>query len=254
MAKFDDKIVLVTGASSGIGWETSLLFANKKAHVIAIARREDLLESLYKKIKKDNGQITIIKCDVTDQQQVNQTIKRVLDQIGCPDILVNNAGIIEIDTVINTDISKIKQIMNTNYFGMVYMTKGLLPHMVQRESGHIVNVASLAASFGLPMISAYCASKSAMLGFSEGLRHELLESGIGVTVVSPIMVRTGFVDKSGYALSPQSVAKAILRASNSPRAEITVPTIARAGVIIKHAIPFLTDSIIAKVFRKSINK
>lgn len=254
MASFDGKTVLVTGASSGIGWEASLLFAERGAGVIAIARREDLLESLYAKITKNNGQITIIKCDVTDQQQVNQTIKRVLKEVKCPDILVNNAGIIEIDTVINTDISKIKKIMDTNYFGMVYMTKGFLPHMVKKGSGHIVNVASLAASFGLPMISSYCASKFAMLGFSEGLRHELFGSGIGVTVVSPIMVRTGFVNKSGYALSPQSVARAILRASNSPRAEITVPAIARAGVIVKHAIPFLTDSIIARVFRKSIGK
>lgn len=254
MTNFNGKTVLVTGASSGIGWEASLLFAEQGASVIGIARRKDLLESLHEKIIKNNGKITVIKCDITNQQQVDQAIQQVLNKIKCPDILVNNAGIIEIDTVVNTDISKIKKIMDTNYFGMVYMTKGLLPHMIRRGSGHIVNVASLAASFGLPMITSYCASKFAMLGFSEGLRHELSGSGIGVTVVSPIMVRTGFVNKLGYALSPQSVAKAILRASNSPRAEITVPTIARAGVIVKHAVPFLTDSIIARVFRKSIGK
>lgn len=255
MADFAGKTVLITGASSGIGWESSLLFAKRGANIIAIARRENLLEQLRKEIAKDNGNITTIRCDVSDIQQVNQTTERVLDKAGCPDILVNNAGIIEFDTIVDTNISKIEKIMKTNYFGMVYMTKGFLPHMIQRKSGHIVNVASLAASFGLPMIASYCASKFAMLGFSEGLRHELSGSGVGVTVVSPIMVRTDFINnRTGYALTPQSVAKAILRAASSPRAEITVPGVARAAVIVKHAIPFLTDSIISKVFRKSIKQ
>ena len=137
--------------------------------------------------------------------------------------------------------------MATNYFGMVYCIKNFLPKMLEQNSGHIVNVASVAASFGLPGIASYCASKFAMLGFSEGLQHELKGTGVGVTVVSPIMVRTNFFDhpsfdsmpkNSSTAISAESVAKAILKAANSSRLEIIVPPIVRGAVWAKHTFPY----------------
>ena len=149
--------------------------------------------------------------------------------------------------------------MATNYFGMVYCIKNFLPKMIEQKSGHIVNVASVAASFGLPGIASYCASKFAMLGFSEGLRYELKGTGIGITVVSPIMVRTNFFDHPSFesmpkfsptSLSAETVAKAVVKASNSSRLEIIVPSMVRGAVWVKHTIPYLINPIIGSAFKK----
>lgn len=249
---FGGETVLVTGASSGIGRDTALAFARRGASLVLVARRRDLLESLRDTIREGGGRAAAIPCDVSDRAAVEEAASHILES-GCPDILVNNAGFAVFGSVLDSDISDIESQMATNYMGMVYVTKAFLPHMVERRSGHIVNVASVAASFGLPTAAAYCASKSAMLGFSEGLRHELAGTGVGVTVVSPITVRTGFfggAEVPGYSVSSGSVASCILRAARSPRAEITVPAAARLAIWAKHGIPYLTDGVIARVFAR----
>ena len=247
---FGGETVLVTGASSGIGRAAALAFAGKGARTILVARRRELLDSLRATILKSGGEASVVPCDVSDKAAVEEAASRILES-GCPDILVNNAGFALFGSVLDADIPGMESQMATNYMGMVYVTKAFLPHMVERGSGHIVNVASVAASFGLPTVAAYCASKSAMLGFSEGLRHELAGTGVGVTVVSPITVRTGFFGGAaapGYSVSPESVASCILRAARSRRAEITVPGIARLAIWAKHGIPYLTDHLISRVF------
>ena len=134
--------------------------------------------------------------------------------------------------------------------------------MIEKKSGHIVNVASVAASFGLPGIASYCASKFAMLGFSEGLKHELSGSGVGITVVSPIMVKTDFFEHPSFEKMPKysptslnatTVAKAILKAANSSRLEIIVPSVVRGAVWAKHTFPYFINPIIGKSFKKQLD-
>lgn len=256
---FKNKAVLITGASSGIGKETAIQFAKRGARLVLVARRKQKLENLKKDLQKFSVPIMICQCDVSDKSQVKEMSQKVLEEFGSIDILVNNAGFAIYGSVYDLTIEEIESQMATNYFGMVYCTKNFLPSMIEKKSGHIVNVASVAASFGLPGIASYCASKFAMLGFSEGLKHELKGTGVGITVVSPIMVRTDFFDHPSFekmpkysptSLSAKTVAKAILRAANSPRLEVIVPSLVRGAVWIKQTIPFVINPILGSAFKR----
>ena len=259
---FKDKVVLITGASSGIGRASAIQFAKKGATIILVSRRKEKLDQVDKDLKKFNVSTLVCECDVSDKFQVKKISKTILEKYESVDILVNNAGFAIHGSVSNLTIEEIESQMATNYFGMVYCIKNFLPSMIKKKSGHIVNVASVAGSFGLPGIASYCASKFAMLGFSEGLKHELKGTGVGVTVVSPIMVRTNFFDHSSFenmpkysptSLSAETVANAILKAADSPRLEIIVPSVVRVAVWLKNTFPYLINSILGSVFKKQLS-
>ena len=259
---FKNKTVLITGASSGIGKQTVIEFAKLGANIILVARRKEKLDDLASQLEKFNITTFVCQCDVSDKTQVKEMSKTVLEKFDSIDVLVNNAGFAIYGSVKDLSIDEIESQMETNYFGMMYCIKNFLPSMLDKKSGHIVNVASVAASFGLPGIASYCASKFAMLGFSEGLKHELNGTGVGVTVVSPIMVRTDFFDHPSFekmpkysptSLSSKTVAKAILKAANSPRLEIIVPSVVRSAVWLKHTFPYFINPIIGKSFKKQLD-
>ena len=259
---FKNKTVLITGASSGIGKQTAIEFAKQGANIILVARRKEKLDEIATQLEKFNIITFVCQCDVSDKAQVKEMSKNVLEKFDSIDVLVNNAGFAIYGSVKELSIDEIESQMETNYFGMMYCIKNFLPSMLDKKSGHIVNVASVAASFGLPGIASYCASKFAMLGFSEGLKHELHGTGVGVTVVSPIMVRTDFFDHPSFekmpkysptSLSSKTVAKAILKASNSPRLEIIVPSVVRSAVWLKHTFPYFINPIMGKSFKKQLD-
>jgi len=259
---FKNKVVLITGASSGIGKETAIKFAKSGANVILVARRKDKLEQVADKLREFPVSVLVCQCDVSKKEQVKEMSETVLKKWDSVDILVNNAGFAIYGSVSDLTIDEIESQMDTNYFGMVYCIKNFLPSMLKKKSGHIVNVASVAASFGLPGIASYCASKFAMLGFSEGLKHELKNTGVGITVVSPIMVRTDFFDHPSFenmprfsplSLNSKTVTKAILRASNSPRLEIIVPSVVRGAVWMKSTFPYFINPILGKSFKNKLD-
>ena len=261
---FKNKVVVITGASSGIGEAAALKFSKKGAKIVLVARRKDKLLEVENKIKEFSQSTLVCQCDVSNKEEVNLMSKIVLDKFGRIDILVNNAGFVIYGKVNELTSEEIVSQMETNYFGMIYCTKAFLPQMLKQHSGHIVNVASVGASFSVPGVSSYCATKFAMLGFSEGLRHELYGTGVGLTVVSPIMVRTPLFEhpsfanfskfSTGISLSSETVAKTIIKASNSSRLEIVVPTVARAAIWFKQTFPFLINPIIGRMFRKQLTK
>jgi len=259
---FKNKVVLITGASSGIGRQTAIEFAKLGANIVLVARRKEKLEQVANELKEFHISTLVYQCDVSKKDQVKEMSKAVLEKFDSLDILVNNAGFAIYGSVSDLTIDEIESQMETNYFGMIYCIKNFLPSMLNKKSGHIVNVASVAASFGLPGIASYCASKFAMLGFSEGLKHELKDTGVGITVVSPIMVRTNFFDNSSFekmpkyspmSLSSKTVAKAILKAANSPRLEIIVPPIVRGAVWMKNTFPYFINPIFGKSFKKQLD-
>jgi short-subunit dehydrogenase len=259
---FKNKVVLITGASSGIGKQTAIEFAKLGSSIILVARRKNNLEQVENELKQFNVNTLVCTCDVSKKDQVEKMSKIVLKKFNSIDILVNNAGFAIYGSVYDLSINDIESQMETNYFGMIYCVKNFLPLMLEKKSGHIVNVASVAASFGLPGIASYCASKFAMLGFSEGLKHELSGTGVGITVVSPIMVKTAFFDHPSFkkmpkysptSLNSKTVAKAIVQASNSSRLEIITPSIVRIAVWLKYTFPYFINPILGKSFKKQLD-
>jgi short-subunit dehydrogenase len=265
--RFDEKIVLITGASSGIGRQVAIDFANKGARaVILVARTLSKLEAIEKMLQTNPNSVAeavAYSCDISRKTDVIGMGKDIIQRFGRVDILVNNAGFGIYGKVLDQTIEDIEAITYTNYLGTVYCSKVFLDSMINRRSGHIVNVASVAASFGVAGLAAYCGAKYAVLGFSESIYHELHRTGVGITVVSPIAVKTNFFNNesfknhmpnyTGFALEPKIVSKAILAAAKSPRLEIMVPFFMRAGVWFKHTVPYIVNPIIGAHFRKQLN-
>ena len=259
--KFNDKSILITGASSGIGRQTAIDIAKyNPKHLVLVSRNIDRLNQVRENIKTEIN-ISTYQCDVSDKSSVIQLKEDIIDKLGKLDILINNAGFGRYENVVNQRLEDIESITATNYFGMIYCTKAFLDSMIARKKGHIINVASLAASFGIPNMAAYCGSKYAMLGFSESLYHELKGTGVKITVISPIAVKTNFFNnktfnkkmphKLGYVLDPKKVSDAIIKAVDSSRFEITVPSYMRVAVWIKHSFPYLVNYIIQNSFKNA---
>ena len=262
--KFEGQVVLVTGASSGIGRQVSLDFSGQGVQsIILVARSQSKLEDLEKTIrKKFDIQTIVYPCDVSKKSEVEQMGREILDRCGHIDVLVNNAGFGLYGKVQDQSIEQIEAVTFTNFLGVVYCTKVFLGSMITRKSGHIVNIASVAASFGVAGLSAYCASKYAVLGFSESLSQELHGTGVGLTVVSPMGVKTNFFNNSSFdgrnpyderfMLKTKTVSNAVLAAATSHRLEIIVPFYMRVGVWLKHTVPFILNPVIGFLFRREL--
>ncbi len=227
---FDGKVVVITGASSGIGMEAALSFAGRGAHLVLVARNEKRLQETKKECEDaGSGKIITLKCDVSDYAQVKKACAKIKKGFGSVDVLVNNAGYGLYGQFREAKIEDYENLMQTNYFGTVYFTKELLPLM--DRGSHIVNISSMAGKLPLTNYSGYCASKFAVWGFTESIYHELLSEGIFVHLICPSATRTRFFDNESFANhphkkhpekmeDPKAVAKWIIDAIESDKLEI----------------------------------
>lgn len=184
-----NKIVLVTGGSSGIGLAAAKMLAAAGSHVWLTARRQELLEAALKEVEAaqidPSQQFGIVPADVADPDQAAQAVEIVTRSMGVPDVVINSAGITHPGYIHELPLEKFESLMQVNYFGTVYVTKFVLPGMIERGSGHIINISSMAGYLGVFGYSAYGASKFAVTGFSESLRAEMKPHGIRVAVAFP---------------------------------------------------------------------
>lgn len=188
MEHFRGKRVFVTGGSSGIGKETAKLLAGWGAHVVIGARGEERLAQALEEVKAaagDEQTIDQVRIDVSDRASVQAAAAQVIKILDGLDILINNAGIAHPSSILDTPDDVFESMMQVNYFGMVWTTKAFLPHFYAQKSGHIANVSSMLGFMGIYGYTAYAASKYAMTGFSDALRQELIDYGIGITVLFP---------------------------------------------------------------------
>lgn len=188
MKDLKNKTVWITGASDGIGKELAIQLAELGAKIILTARSTDKLNEVKNSLK-GTGHI-VYPMDLMDVAAIPKGVEEVLSQVGNVDILVNNAGISQRSLAKNTDMSVDRKIMELDYFAVVALTKGVLPQMLARKSGHIVSISSVAGKFGAPMRTAYCGAKHAVIGFMDSLRAEVHHDNIKVLNVTPGSVKT----------------------------------------------------------------
>ena len=239
-----DKTVVITGASSGIGRAAAFEFARRGANLVIGARRGDKLEEVAKECRSFGVKCTPIVADVTKQSDCERLIK----ESGAVDVLINNAGFAYFDAIENAQPDHLEAMMQTNYFGTVWCTQAVLPQMLARGDGTIVNVASIAGIMGYARMGGYCATKFALIGFSEALRDEVIGRGVRVALVCPGTTDTEFFVKAEHgkmpgasrlilAVKPERVARAIFDAAEDGKYRRILPPFAALYMRLKEMFP-----------------
>jgi short-subunit dehydrogenase len=250
---FQDKVAIVTGASAGIGRATAVALAKEGACLALASRNSEALSALAEELKAAGRQVLVIPTDVTQREQVEGLVQKVIVQLGRVDILVSNAGEYIRAPIIELDPATIQHSLDVNFFGGVYCAKAVLPHMLTQKSGHIVFVTSMDGKIGLPPDAPYVSAKFALTGFCEVLRQEVRESGISVTNVLPGRVDTVMIEELKFAwispkISPESVAAAILNGIRKRKPIVIIPPAAKLLYYINVFAPGLSDRL-SKLFR-----
>src|SRR5229473_2110430 len=254
---FRDRVVLVTGASSGIGRDVALRFSEMGAKVVVLARRKPLLDELAHEIESHGGSALVLPADVTKRAEVYEAVERTLKDFGRIDVLVNSAGIMRSDPVESMKPRDLERMMAVNLFGTLHAMQSVLPSMRGAGSGNIVNIVSLAGRRGMTPLGGYAASKFALVGLTEALRIELFRSGVKASLVMPGVVDTELGRaKSGDEARPglvqamrampvRWVTWAVIAAVMLGLAEVDVPPGAAVAEKLASLFPGLTDAVLA---------
>jgi len=262
---FSEKVVIVTGASSGIGRELAFQLARNGAKLALAARNVHKLENVARECHQRGAQALVFPTDVSQQVQCANLINRTVEAFGGIDTLINNAGITmcaRFDEM--QDLTVMEQIMGVNYFGSVYCTYYALPYL-KKTSGTLVGISSLTGKTGVPTRSFYAASKHAMAGFFDSLRIELADSDVRVTMVYPGFVATGVRTRAfgpeGSSLgkstlnepgimTAETCARLILTATAQRKRELVMTFGGRLGLWLKLIAPRLTDRLARRAIEK----
>ncbi|NMG09848.1 SDR family oxidoreductase [Brasilonema sp. UFV-L1] len=189
-AKLDRKVAIITGSSSGIGEATAIALAAEGAQVVIAARRAERLEALAKRIEASGGKALPIVTDITDETQANNLVQKTNEELGRVDILVNNAGVALTGNIDGGNTADWRRMFDVNVLGVLYTTHAVLPILKAQQSGHIVNISSVAGRVARAGIGIYNATKWGVNAFSEALRQEVLKDNIRVTIIEPGLVDT----------------------------------------------------------------
>ncbi len=227
---YRDRVVVVTGASSGIGYVTARAFARRGAAVVAVARREELLEKLMRECQPLSPRSFHLRGDLGERAFAEGMIDETVRRLGRLDVLVNNAAVSKHKQIYHTTAEEAEAVLRVNFLSCVWTTFAAIPYMMRDGGGTIVNVSSFAAKVTPPRESLYAASKAAMNAFSEGLWGDLAGSGIHVALINPGPIDTEIWEKEdepvayrGRKFPPEIVTEAIFEAIERRIRERTVP-------------------------------
>lgn len=187
---FQNKVIWITGASSGIGEALAYAFSKRGARLILSSRREETLQKVRANCPDGAEDIHILPLDLEETDSLQDKAKAALGIYGHIDYLFNNGGISQRSNVVDTRMEVLRRVMEINFFGTVALTKAVLPAMIERKSGHIVVTSSVMGKFGTRLRSSYAASKHALQGYFDCLRQEVVDEGVKVSIVCPGFIRT----------------------------------------------------------------
>ena len=252
---FKDKVVIVTGASSGIGEATAREFAMNGSKVVLAARTEDRLIEIVKKISEFNPNVLYVVTDVSREEDCKKLIEKTVEQFGGIDILVNNAGLSMRALFTDVKMQVLHRLMDVNFWGTVYCTRYALPYLIERK-GSLIGVSSIAGFHGLPGRTGYSASKFAMHGFLETIRIENLKKGLHVMIIAPGFTSTEIrkhaltADGSEQGNSPrdedklmppEAVAKWVLKGIRKKKRNKLLTWEGRATALFQRILPTVID-------------
>ena len=225
--------IFVTGATSGIGLECARAFAQDGDNVLIAGRRADRLAAIKEDFEQQYGiRVDTLVLDVSKREDVDAKVKPAIEAFGCIDVLVNNAGLAQgLDPFQDSTVEDAVTMINTNVLGLLYVTKAVLPFMIDKNEGHIVNMGSTAGIYAYPGGAVYCATKAAVKMLADGIRMDTIATDIKVTTIQPGIVETPFSEvrfhgdaeraKSVYAgieaVQPEDVADVVLYVTNQPK-------------------------------------
>jgi len=224
------KVIIITGASSGIGRTTAKLLASQGAIVSLAARRVDKLELLVKEIEDEGGKVKAFPTDVSKRADVDALIKNTIEAFGKIDVLFNNAGVMPISMLESLHYEEWEQMIDINIKGVLYGIGAVLPHFTAQKHGHIINVSSVAGHLVAPSSAVYSGTKFAVRAISEGLRQEVKPYNIRTTIISPGIIETELTNTitdekikpmidqiASLAISPDSIAQAVAYVIGQPQ-------------------------------------
>ena len=262
MQKLVNKNIIITGASSGLGKEIAFQSAAAGANVFLLARSIERLQKIKKQIEEAyQVKVYCYQLDVSNGSQIEEVFTNIERQIGTVDVLVNNAGFGLFEEVINLNLDEAKRMLDVNVYGLIACTKMVVPSMVRKKAGHIINIASQAGKVATPKSSVYAATKHAVLGFTNSLRLEMSEHNVFVTSVNPGPIASQFfdiADSSGsyvnnvqkYMLKPEHLAKEIISCMLHNKREINRPRWMNVGAVFYSVFPRTFEGVGKKFFFK----
>jgi uncharacterized protein len=262
------RIVLVTGASSGIGAATAKAMARQGGRVLLLARTQTALEQVADDIRAQNGEASVYPVDLADLAALERVAQTISTDIGTPDILVNIAGVGRWLFTEETRLEEAMQMLAVPYLAALALTRAFMPAMLQRKSGHIVNITSPIAYFAWPGATAFTASRWAMRGLTEALRADLYGTGIRVTLVVPAVTRTPYFEHNPGVqerlpkiattliptLKPEHVAHAIVGAVEHNRRVVMVPWLLKLTILGHTLLPRLVEWMLIKTGWKRVQE
>jgi len=247
MIDFRDRIVVLTGASSGMGWHMAHLLARRGARLAVCARRLERLQELRGLIEEEGLEAPLVAaCDVGDGPQVEEFRDRVQDELGTADVLINNAGRGAFRPIDQLTVEEAQAVVNTNLLGVIYCTQAFLPGMLARGSGHLVFISSVLGELPAPEHAVYGATKFAVSGLAESLEYELAPRGIKVILIEPGLVLTEFPQVSGTPMerfeqvpnkTAEAAARVIVRAIEREKRRYVADALAKVGIDFRRHFP-----------------
>lgn len=254
-----NQVAIITGASSGIGEATAKRLARDGMCVTLAARRQDELERVAREVQAGGGQALAVPTDVRDCTAIQHMVEATLGKWGRVDVLVNNAGLGYSRRVVNLDPAELRDQVSVNLVAVIECAQAVLPTMMQQNSGHIINIASIAGLVGLPASSVYAATKAAVIIFSDSLRREVRSQGVHVTAFCPGFVATGFSPRLNKiaegrpdatrlpgVMRVDYVADRIADAIHHPRRRVIIPPGWGLLAGIAGAAPWLADMVLSR--------